>query len=214
MFDQQLGHNLIEYLVVLLLFVLYEHFPSMASRAIASWRHYCVPTGFPITWVLVKPPYPVTLQATVKILFRKEPFSASPLFAKTWRVLFENSMCYCSKIAQNILMMPRCSTVKLTNEFCRSTAMPNDLVIWFSCGQNSLNLCTSQDWISKIVADIWKLIGSTDALQIFLLLTHLKIVEHSSGKGKKTIFKRFFKASFKLIFFFLPQSFQSLATYL
>ena len=90
--------------------------------------------------------------------------------------------------------------------------MPNDLVM--SYGQNSLNLCTSQDWISKIVADIWKLIGSTDALQIFLLLTHLKIVEHSSGKGKKTIFKRFFKASSHKLIFFLFQSFQSPATYL
>ena len=79
-------------------------------------------------------------------------------------------------------------------------------MILSSYGQNSLNLCTSQDWISKIVADIWKLIGSTDALQIFLLLyIHLKIVEHSSEKKKRNDFKRFFKASsHKLIFFPFP----------
>ena len=90
-------------------------------------------------------------------------------------------------------------------------------MILSSYGQNSLNLCTSQDWISKIVADIWKLIGSTDALQIFLLLyIHLKIVEHSSGKKKRNEdFQKIFQSfiSHKLIFF-LFQSFQSPATYL
>ena len=102
-------------------------------------------------------------------------------------------------------------TVNLTNEFRRT--MPNDLVM--SYGQNSLNLCTSQDWISKIVADIWKLIGSTDALQIFLLLyIHLKIVEHSSEKKKETISKDFSKLHPISWFFSLFQSFQSPATYL
>ena len=162
-----------------------------------------------------KTPLPSHIASNSKNIVQKRAFfsyTIPPLFAKVWRVLFENSMehkytlCYCSKIAQNILMMPRCSTVKLTNEFCRSTAMPNDLVIWFSCGQNSLNLCTSQDWISKIVADIWKLIGSTDALQIFLRLT-LPLVNFWAFKWKKkkeNDFQKIFKASFKLIFFSFP----------
>ena len=92
--------------------------------------------------------------------------------------------------------------------------MPNDLVM--SYGQNSLNLCTSQDWISKIVADIWKLIGSTDALQIFLLLyIHLKIVDHSSGKKEKERFSKDFSKLHPISWFFsLFQSFQSPATYL
>ena len=93
--------------------------------------------------------------------------------------------------------------------------MPNDLVM--SYGQNSLNLCTSQDWISKIVADIWKLIGSTDALQIFLLLTYPleNCWQFKWKKEKKRGFSKDFSKLHPISWFFsFFQSFQSPATYL
>ena len=133
-------------------------------------------------------------QATVKI-FSFTSFNIVQLLWQIW--MFKTKITFlkiqwsistfCPTVFKN---SPKCpnddqmlgKTVNLTNEFRRAQCQ----MILSSYGQNSLNLCTSQDWISKIVADIWKLIGSTDALQIFLLLyIHLKIVEHSSGKKKR-----------------------------
>ena len=119
------------------------------ARTIASWRHYCVPTGFPITWVLVKPPYPVTLSKQQKKYFLSHLSILFNFFDKygclkiTFLKIQWSISTFCPTVFKN---SPKCpnddqmfgKTVNLTNEFRRT--MPNDLVILWSKFIKSLHL--------------------------------------------------------------------------
>ena len=173
-----------------------------------------------------KTPLPSHIASNSKNIVQKRAFfsyTIPPLFAKVWRVLFENSMehkytlCYCSV-------------------FKNSPKYPNDAQM-FNCKIDKwiLPQHSNAKWSCHMIFGWSKFIKSLHlpGLNFQNSCWHMKIdrinrcfADFSSSyplvncwafkwkKKKENDFQKIFKASFKLIFFFFPQSFQSLATYL